>query len=57
MRTRRYYAVRTAVRWAIWGPVGLGVARGRRVVRGLQAFGLTALLMAPALAPTLERML
>ncbi len=25
MRTRRYYAVRTAVRWAIWGPVGLGV--------------------------------
>ena len=25
MRTRRYYAVRTAVRWAIWGPVGIGV--------------------------------
>ena len=29
-------------------------ARGRRVVRGLQAFGLTVLLLAPALAPTLE---
>ena len=29
-------------------------ARGRRVVRGLQAFGLTAMLLAPTLAPTLE---
>ena len=32
-------------------------ARGRRVVRGLQTLGLTALLLAPALAPTLERTL
>ena len=32
-------------------------ARGRRVVRGLQGLALTALLLAPALAPTLERTL
>lgn len=29
-------------------------ARGRRVVRGLQAFGLAALLLAALMAPTLE---
>ena len=32
-------------------------ARARRVARGLQVLGLTALLLAPALAPTLERTL
>ena len=40
MRSRRYYAVRTAVRWAIWGPVGIGVY---------------VLLLAALMAPTLER--